>query len=90
MADGEQLRTQDILPLVIVSTRPTQADVFCFYELAHELRQRNWEVGLFIDSKERLVSERRVDQLRRWLGGRWPLIRLRRFSKQHLGPGKVL
>jgi len=52
-------------------TRPTQADVFSFYALVYELRQRNWEAGLFLYSKTKLEAEGRICQLQRWLGWLW-------------------
>ncbi|KAK3391138.1 hypothetical protein B0H63DRAFT_132580 [Podospora didyma] len=60
--------------------RPTQEDVFAFYCLILELRRRNWESGLFLGTRERLVPEGGASccccvgderQLRKWLGWKW-------------------
>ena len=58
-------------PWLDTQRRPTQADVFSFYALVSEIRQRNWESGLFLYSKTMLETEGQVDQLRRWLGWQW-------------------
>lgn len=76
--DGEstvdKFETRMFKPWWVFQERPTQADVFSFYAMVHELRQRNWEAGLFLESKEMLESEGRVDRLRRWLGCQWQRI----------------
>lgn len=54
--------------------RVTQADVFSFYALLSELRQRNWESGLFLYSKAALEAKGRVQQIRRWLGWQWQML----------------
>jgi hypothetical protein len=50
---------------------PTQADVFSFYALVSEIRQRNWESGLFLYSKTRLETNGGIERLGRWLGWQW-------------------
>ncbi|KAK0648262.1 ankyrin repeat-containing domain protein [Cercophora newfieldiana] len=70
-SDVDDFESRMYSPWNDLQTRPTQADVFSFYALVHELRQRNWEAGLFLYSKEKLEAEGKVDQLRRWLGWQW-------------------
>ena len=52
-------------------TKPTQADVFAFYALVYEMRQRNWGSGLFLMTREKLVRNGQHERLRRWLASKW-------------------
>ncbi|KAK1753735.1 hypothetical protein QBC47DRAFT_387034 [Echria macrotheca] len=62
-------------PWLDMQSRPTQAEVFTFYALVSDLRQRNWEAGLFLYSKTALAAEGRIQQLREWLGWQWQKLR---------------
>ena len=54
--------------------RVTQRDVFSFYALLTELRQRNWEAGLFLDFKAALEAQGWVQRIRKWLGWQWQML----------------
>jgi len=58
-------------PWLNTQSRPTRAEVFTFYALVTEIRQRNWEAGLFLSTKAALEAEGGIEQLRRWLGCQW-------------------
>jgi len=58
-------------PLMPGQQRPTQAEAFNFYALVSEIRQRNWNLSLFLYSKTTLEANGQVDRLRRWLGWQW-------------------
>lgn len=60
-------------------TKPTNNDVFSFYALVFEMRERNWESGLFCESRERLEERGGHRALREWLGRQW--------QKLHDSPG---
>lgn len=55
--------------------RPTQADVFCFYALITEIRDRNWERGLFLETRERLEEGGSLKNIKTWLGAQWQALR---------------
>jgi hypothetical protein len=67
----ERFEERILFPTEPVQDKPTQATVFEFYAMVHELRQRNWDAGLFLDSKAKLESEGGIKHLRLWLGWQW-------------------
>lgn len=54
--------------------RPAQIEVFAFYALITEIRDRNWEAGLFLETKEELEAQGYVNGIRKWLGWQWHMI----------------
>lgn len=58
-------------PCLLELTRPTQHHVFAFYALISEIRERNWNLDLFLESKEELETSGNLESIHRWLGWQW-------------------
>lgn len=54
--------------------RLIQIEDLAFYALVTEIRDRNWESGLFLETKEDLEAKGYANSIRKWLGWQWQMI----------------